>query len=546
MNKLIIKIFVFILTVSASLAQYEFVPTTNPVYHFLMNQEVKGYLPNFSTNDLPWQTLEVVEALEIIDKHHNELSSFEQIALQNFKKEFNLIGDKNYVVFYSDSDSNQFFFDGFLGDGDKHIYYYKDPEDNISIKPLGNLDFTYIDSDTGKGFSLMGNLGIRMHGSIANHVGYYLQVTNGTVLMGEKWPALYDNKLQMNIKFAELNSDFDFTQSHVSLTYDWFTAVIGRQTRYMGSGINQKVFIADLSPPIDGLTLSATFSNFKYSFSTFSLLGIPDTTNIDVGYTTSIPTKLSSMHRFALRPSWGEIAFWEGVIYSGRGFDLSYLNPLSFFKSLEHANRDRDNSIMGLDAAIRPFNGMQIYGSFLLDDIIFDELGTDYWSNKFAYNLGLGYSSKIGFIGAEYSRVEPYTFSHFNPQNSYTNDQLLLGSFMYPNSDMVSLLYRFYWLGNRYPWIIRLAYERHGENIYDESGTLVKNVGSDPLQSRRSEDGYYAPFLDGNRINSAVIELNFAYEITRNFNIAVLAFFKMQENGHSYNNFRVKFSFEDF
>jgi hypothetical protein len=545
MMKIVAFIFLLFFAYSAS-AQIEFVQTEHPVYPFLINQEAKGLLPHFSTSDLPWQRKDIVKALRLIAEHQERLSEYEKKALKLFETEFEIRKRENTVVFYSDTDTNQILFKNLFSQKDKFIYHYAGSSNKARLTLLADLDNTYIDSDTAIGNALMGNLGIRFYGSLSGHVGYYLQITNGTVFAGDKWAALYDNKLQQNIKFAELNSDFDFTESHVSYTYDWFTGVIGRQTRFTGSGIVQKTFMNNVSPAIDGLTLSANFESFKYSFSSFSLLAIPDSTEMDVGFKTFIPTKLSSMHRFALRPEWGEIAFWEAVVYSDRGFDLSYLNPLSFFKSLEHANRDRDNSLMGFDYKIRPLTGLQLVGSFLLDDIIFEELGTGYWSNKFAYNFGLSYTSFFGLLGVEYARVEPYTFSHFNPQNSYTNDRLLIGSYIMPNSDMVSLVYQFYWLGNRYPWYIRVGYERHGENIYDGNGKLIYNVGSDPLQTRRPEDKYYVTFLDGQRIDSAILELNFAYEIVRNFKIAFLAFFKIQENGHSYNNFRLKFSFRDF
>ncbi len=542
----IVAVYLFLILSSFAVAQVEFIQIAHPVYPFLINQEAKGLLPHFSTSQLPWQRKEVINALRTIAEHSEQLNGFEKKALALFNTEFEISERNNTVVFYSDRDTNQIFFKGLLSEKDKFFYHNRNSANTVSFVPLADLENTYVNSDTASGNAILGNLGLRLYGSLSGHFGYYLQITNGTVFAGDKWAALYDNKLKHNIKFAELNSDFDFTESHIAYSYDWFTATIGRQTRYTGSGIVQRTFMNDVSPAMDGITLSADFSGFRYSYSLFSLLAIPDSTQADVGFKTFIPTKLSSFHRFSLRPSWGEVSFWEGVIYAERGYDLSYLNPLSFYKSLEHANRDRDNSLMGLDWKVRPTAGIQIVGSFLLDDIVFSELGTGYWSNKFAWNLGISYSSLFGFLGMEYARVEPYTFTHFNPQNSYTNDRSLIGSYILPNSDMFSLVYRFYWLGNRYPWYIRLGYERHGENTYDKDGKLVYNVGGDPLQTRRPEDKNNVTFLEGKRIDSAILEMNFAYEIVRNFNLAFCIFIKEQENGHSYKNFRLKFSFRDF
>ena len=527
-------------------SQIENVPTTNPVYSFFINQEAKGLLPHFSTAQIPWSKSKVIEALKLIDNRSAELSTSENKALKLFETEFGILKRNNAVVFYSQSDSNQVLFSRLFTDDEKFIYYYQDSSDNVSLFPLGNLDFSYIKNDTSSAYALIGNLGIRLSGSIGEHFGFFLQATNGTLISGERWVALNDNRLKQNIKFADLNSDIDFTESHISLEYDWFRAVFGRQTRYVGSGIYQKLFLSSTSPPMDGLDMSANFSNFNYTFSIYNLLGRADSLKDELGFLSKIPVKLSSMHRLSLRPAWGELTFWESVIYSDRGFDLSYLNPLSFLKSLEHANHDRDNSLMGLDWTIRPWDHFQINGSFLLDDIIFSEIGSGYWSNKLAYNISFSHSSEFGMLGLEYSRVEPYTYTHFNPQNSYTNDHMLIGSYILPNSDMLSFIYRFYFLGNRYPWMIRVAYERHGDNIYDNSGNLVKNVGSDPFVARRSEDAYYIKFLDGKRNDAAIVELEFGYEIIRGFNLSIQAFTKFSEYDNSMKNIRIKFSYLDF
>lgn len=527
-------------------SQIEYVPSVHPVYDFVIHQEAKGILPHFSTSELPWQRKEVVSALIVIRNSCDHLSNRELEVLEHFEMEFGITAKSNSVVFYSKTHNKQLFFDNLFSGDDKFLYLYDDSSTSVNIKPLGDIDFSVINDGTNNGYALMGNLGVRLFGTISNSVGYYLQSTNGKLISGDRWVALNDNKLRHNIKFAELKSDFDFTESHVSFTQDWFTAVIGRQTRFHGSGIFQKTYISDLAPPMDGITLAAKFINFNYTFSVFSLLSIPDSSIYDVGFATYLAPKFMSTHRFALRPQWGEIAFWEAVIYSERGLDLSYINPLSFLKSLEHANRDRDNSIMGLDWTIRPFGGFQINGTFLLDDIVFGEIGTGYWSNKWAFNLGVSHSSKIGYFGCEYARVEPYTFSHFNRLNAYTNDRLPIGSMLYPNSDMFSLIYRFYLLGNRYPWSLRLSHHRSGENIYDENGNLIYNVGSDLLQTRRPEDNYSVTFLDGRRKDANIIEFMMGYEIIRNFNLSFISIIRFEKGEQTFTNFRLKFSFEDF
>ncbi len=527
-------------------AQVEHIPVSHPVYNYLIQQEAKGLLPHFSSDQLPLKRSEIIEALKQIRIQTPDLNGYELKALELFEIEFEIVQRHNTVVFYSKSDTNQILIKGLASEDEKFFYHFRDSSNSVNLLPLANLDYSGYRSDTLTSYALMGNLGFRLHGSLSNMVGYYLQVTNGTLFSGNKTIALLDHRLHQNIKFSELNSDFDFTESHVSFCYDWFNASIGRETRLNGSGLTQRLFVSTTSPPIDGFTLGAHFSNFRYTHSSYSLLGLPDSSLMKVGFKTYLTSKILAMHKFTILPEWGEISFWDAVLYSGRGYDVSYLNPLSFYKSLEHANRDRDNSMMGFDWTIRPSKGIQITGSFLLDDIIFSEIGTGYWSNKTAFNLGFSYASSLGMAGVEYARVEPYTFTHFNPENTYTNDKQLIGSNIFPNSDQFSLLMRFYWLGNRYPWTIRLAYLRHGENVYDNNSKLIKNVGSDPAIVRGSNDAFYVTFLDGTRVDAKILELNFAYEIIRGFSLNFLLFYKNQTNGTSYTNFRMIFSFSDF
>lgn len=537
-----ILLFSFVFTFKA-FAQVENVPVSNPVYKFLMRYEAKGYLPAFSTSSLPLQRKQIADALEKIQNKYDKLSSNEQRTLDGYLKEFQITERENTAVF-PDSGTEQIFFDHLFDGSEKFIYYYRDSSHSVSFSPLASADMIIEKIDDHSDHVLMGNLGFRLYGTLDQMVGYYLQVTNGAVLNGNREIALIDNKISQNVKFVELGSDFDFSESHVNFQKDWFYFSIGRQTRLLGAGLFQRVFFSDNAPPMDAFDISARFEHFDYRFTHGSLIAIyPDT--LTTGWAAGIPSKYVAQHRFALRPDWGEIAFWESVIYSKRGFDLAYLNPLSFFKSLEHALHDRDNAMMGLDATIRPIDGLQFKGSFLLDDIKFGEIGTGYWANKWAWNASLEFALSGGIdLGLEYSRVEPYTFSHFDTLNAMTNDEMLFGGYIPPNADETALLLRWWW-GDRYPLELKFAYRRHGENVYDENGELIKNVGGDPLQTRLNTDPYYVEFLDGNRVNFLMMQLHAGWEIARGYNLHFL--YRLQNRNSVNTSFlRIIFAFGDF
>lgn len=523
--KNLVIIFVVLLSGNQVFSQIENVSVSHPVYEYLKHSEAIGLLPNFSSSNLPLQRKEVISALEQIQLQSSKLSEWELKTLKNYIVEFEILPRENAVVFYSSTDSIQVLSTEFFGDKEKFFFRLKDSSKTVNLSPLGSIE-SMMNNDSSVVF---GNLGVRFFGSIGKHFGYYLQATNGAILNGSRTLAFNEiGKMRQNVKFATLNSDFDFSESHIATNFDWFYASIGRQTRQMGSGIDKYMFISENSAPQNAITLSAKFKNFEYHYSHSSLLAT-DHAKVITGFNSEFPDKYLVTHRFAVKPSWGEIAFWEGIIYSKRGFDIAYFNPLSFFKSLEHALHDRDNSLMGGDLTIRPLNRIQLKGSFLLDDIKFDEIGSGYWSNKTAWNIALTYASPFNFdISAQYSRNEPYTFSHFDSVNSYTNDMMLLGMSNLPNSDEISLKLDF-WTGGRYPITTKLLYTRHGENIYDNDGNLIKNVGGDPFQTNRPEDSHTVTFLDGNLKKKLSFELSGAYEIVRGFNLKFMYRFRSIE-----------------
>lgn len=576
-------IILFLVNLNIVFGQVENVPIANPVYDFLLRAENKGYMKNMSLAALPLTKKEIIKVLNELRINISQLSENDKETLYKFEIEFEVfdydfksesyfnsdiykkneailtpgsfganVVIKRNVLFYNDIDTNQVISSALFENNEKYIYHYQDSNHKVILRPLGKIDFNFQSSDFYENRNaLMAHGGFRLNGTIDRKLGYLLQATNGSLLNGNRQLALQDPLLRQNIKFNNLNSDVDITESHVRFEEDWFYAYIGRETRQLGAGIDQRIFISNTSPAADGIQLGAKFSNFEYRFSHYSLLALKsDSTNVGTGFQFTIPSKYYVMHRFSFRPRWGEISFWEGVIYSNRSIEVGYLNPLSFLKSMEHALRDRDNSTMGIDFTLRPVDNLQIKGSFLLDDVIISEIGKGFWSNKTAWNIGTTYSFESPIdIAFEYTRVEPYTFSHFNRQNSITNDGLLFGSIIQPNSDRI-LFRTNVWIGQRYPLFCDLSLTRHGKNIFDSNNNLIKNVGGDPLIVQNSflGDSDRVTFLDGNLMKILRIDIGGAFEPIRQFNIHLRFYYENSMSFEPYNNFgaRVTFRFEDF
>jgi len=530
-----------------SYSQAENLQISHPVYKLLERAEARGFLPNNALNDLPIPRGRVIEALKLIQNNDTLLSSGERSTLEHFLIEFGIEANNSRVLFASSSDTSQILFDGLISDDEKLIYRYSDSVHSVSFLPLASAEIIGRINDEESDKAILGHLGFRLFGTLSSSLGYNLQVTNGSLLNGNKDIALFDHKYSQNIKFAVLNSDIDYTESHIRFQHDWFYAGIGRESRLIGAGYKQRMIISDNPPAFDAIYLGARLKKFEYKFMHSSLLSLPETYfGWQTGPDVLIIPKFMVTHRLSVRPEWGEISFWESIIYSNRFYDLAYLNPLSFLKSLEHSLRDRDNSGMGIDATVRIFDGIQLKGTYFLDDIIFSKIGTGFWGNKSAYNIGLQWSPSMPFdVGFEYTRVEPFTFSHFNVQNSMTHDSYIVSSYLQPNSDIFTLFAN-YWWGNRYPLEIEISYRRHGRNVLDEDGNIIHNVGGSALQTHNPKDpmeGYL--FLDGDVEYLTKLDIKSAYEIVRGFNFKL--HYTLYAINSDLNHFiRVVFRFDEF
>jgi hypothetical protein len=557
-KKIMICLMIFFAMNGVVQAQVEHLPIIHPVYHFLEHCEAKGLLPHYSLSALPLQRGEVQTALRMIRVSETDLSADERDVLSHYERE--LLPEKriNTTLFESSmpmNDSLPLLFDGLFTDREKALYLQKDSLVTFFASPLLSLESAQRTNDSSTSM-LTGQAGLRLHGTLRGNVGFFLQMTNGALLSGDRSLALDDPRLRQNIKFAVYNSDFDFTESHIRYDNDWFYASIGRESRSLGSGFNHHQFLGRNAPPLDALMIGARTKTFEYRYTHASLLSLPQDPSGQIilpgqmnstGSDKFMPAKTLVMHRAAFRPSWGEISVWESVIYQNRTFDLAYLNPLSFLKSVEHSLRDRDNSAMGCDVTIRPMKNLILKGAYLLDDLIFSKIGTDYWSNKSAFSFGTMYVFPAMNLSIEYARVQPYTYSHFNVQNSMTSDGALITGSLRPNSDEISCGASIFH-GHRYPIRLLIAYQRHGANetaSINGRDTILVNHGANALQAKRPFDSESAPFLGGILEEAFRAQIMGGYEIVRGLHVQGLYALRSQA-GNLTHYLQASLRFEDF
>jgi hypothetical protein len=138
------------------------------------------------------------------------------------------------------------------------------------------------------------------------------------------------------------------------------------------------------------------------------------------------------------RSFYGETRSWAPI----------YLIPFVPYVLAERYERDRDNTLMSIDATMVLGNHSRLYGEFFIDDMTITKwppLFADDWGNKLAFSAGYEFFGLLRgrelSAGAEYTRLEPWVYTHFyGGSHRYTHFDQPLGSPLGPNADALTLM----------------------------------------------------------------------------------------------------------
>ena len=303
--------------------------------------------------------------------------------------------------------------------------------------------------------------------------------------------------------------DYDETVAGVVFNRNWLTLQLGKDRNHWGPGYAGQLMLSDHPTSYDQIKVEMAASRLRFTM----LWAVLQHYNTRY-FTGNHQEKYLAAHRLEFSP-WPflDVALHEMILYSGRSFEPSYLNPLNFFRSAEHYLGDRDNAAMGLDFQLKVLPKTKLYMELLLDDVTSSKLGSGFYGNKYALLAGGHHVDLFGLPGldlrGEYTRIRPYTYTHdgvTNFQHYSTN----LGHRLGPNADgiFVQMEYRY----NR-PLLLKAVWERtrHGSN---PAGI---NVGGSLYEARNHLlDSEYVDFLEGDLETANSLKLAVSYEFLRN------------------------------
>lgn len=493
----------------------------------------KVELLNSSVNHVllsPGKTLTEVEGIQYYKFNNPQFSShlnipFSHSYYSQFDDEMNQVGTNNHTAskpynyaevsaYYNFAEVNQSLVKdkkSWLGQKlwNESLVSLQGEDYWFTLNPILDLQMGKSDPSVSK-YTYLNTRGIQFNGGLGKQLNF-----TTTIYESQGRFADYFNRYAVSMKpdggdpalipgigiakaFKSDAFDFPMAEANLSFTPSKFINVnLGYGKNFLGDGY-RSLLMSDGASPYPYLKLNTTFWKIKYTNIYTWLKDIRPEATVDRTYAT----KFAASHYLSLNvtKNWN-LGFFESVIWTNtnnRGFDMSFINPIVFYRSVEFESSARTgNAMLGLTTKYKFTNQVNFYGQFLLDEFSLSDMksGQKSWKNKYGYQLGLKYYNAFDIknllLQVEYNNVRPYVYSHSEVITNYGHNNQSLGH---------------QWGGNLRE-LIAIARYHNGRYYVDAKIT----VGLRGLDFNTSSDSFnygsniYLSYSDGRPFNTGVV-----------------------------------------
>jgi len=519
-------------------SQVELVAPSHPVYSYLKRMQLIDVIKEYNSANLPLSREKIAGYLKVIDSLKPNISNTDRKILDDYKIEFeyDMYRDtKNSIHLFKKSAE----FPLFQNKKQKYLYFWSDSNATYFFDGLGMLSQRMSTGDSlGKHSITLGELGLRMRGTLFNSLGYYIRVSNGQRLGGTMRDVNFayttDPKLKANNKFSTEGKNFDSYEGYLRFrtNSEWLSITAGKEAMLNGFGYVDKMFISNNTAPFPFLKIDLKYKALGYTFFYGSLKG--DSLGVDMQW------KSIASHRFDVQPvDFLRFGIFESIIISSTPFSFDYLNPISFLISSDlntgSSTSYKNNTVAGIDMEILPVRKLAVQATLLIDDLNFSTITKDDNTsndNKFGWQVGAIWTDAFTIPDftacVEYTRLNPFIYSHRSNKNTYSNWGMSLGHALPPNSDEIAAKLT-YNLTNRIKFELLYQHQRSGEGIvFDSLGNVIINYGGNVNRG----DGDFLQkntFLQGNRINRDILTLNLLFEPIKQYYFEIKLFYRLTD-----------------
>jgi hypothetical protein len=522
MNKQHLFLFLFLALTTISWAQENIeseddVPRINYNNTYLLQTQEKklySFANDFHTSVRPFRGIDLVDYITPESAHQD----YE--GLPNTKKWQNILFHRDLI---------------------KYSGTYRDHFYDIRVNPLMNFEFLSKSQESNLGTPFRNTRGIQILGQLGERFTFQADLRENQIRLPEY--ARINSVERDNVvpgmgrpQHITPAGVFDFSTSSGYFQYrskSFFTFEFGTGKNFIGEG-HRSLLLSDNAPNYPYLKIQTDIGKIRYQnlyTKQINLSGSSSDVLHDIKYTSTHYLSLNLGKRFNL-------GLFESVIWDGeknvdgkqnRGYELAFLNPIIFYRSVEHAiGSGGGNVLMGANTSFKLSERSMLYGQVVLDELKVNELfsSNGWWGNKFGIQGGFKSFDLFRIrnlnLLTEFNLVRPFTYAHKSGNTNYGHYGQELAHPL--GANFVEFLAKGSYQYKRLRFTGHVMYAIKGYETRTKEGGLINN-GSNIYTSYDDkplgDHGY--SFLNGQKGTTLFAKGTVGYIINPSYNLMVEA-----------------------
>lgn len=324
----------------------------------------------------------------------------------------------------------------------RDLFYYKDSLFSLTVNPiLGGELFQNSSGDT----KYIRN-GAEARAYI-QHWGFYASLRDN-----HETPLLSRPKYLTRREGGHIKNGTDWSemQGGVTLSWKWGSAGLVKDRQQWGNNYNGANIFGGNNPTFVQLQLRISpvkWFTFNYFHGWLNSMVVDSSRSYWVdnsygpGYRKVYHRKYIASNMFTLTPV-KNLSFSAGnsIVYTGDNFNVSYIVPLFFYKSVDHSQTsgiDNMNSQMFFDISSRNIRNLHLYATLFIDEMSVSRFTMDDQWNFFSWKTGFRLSNmplRNISLTTEFTYSYPLTYQHYVPTLTFETASYNLGWYLRDNS----------------------------------------------------------------------------------------------------------------
>jgi len=472
MNNVLSKTSIAILIIilySGLFSSQQHVSINDPVYEYLDRLSTNGVLPSYMNNTLPLTRNYIADMLIILDESRDNMSVVDQKYLDEYMADYTYElkgrsyfqledGENTYYPFQSVTKFKRGLRDVLLytANQENHHLAVYEKNDNLIWLDVGGMA-RYDKQDA------MTRVPYIYHYSLAAIFADNITVFSEADLISMVYNSDFSEYPQefkggfplIHPGFYGFEHELSFEYAHAYIQHSSKIGNISLKAEPLIWGNGKKtIILSDNVPPFGMLSWDKQISKSRFSFFHGSILPAESDTTIN-GLITNEPKYLVG-HRWEVAlTNKLQGAFTEMLVYGGRDPELIYFIPTIFLWPVQHnmTSQGEDNILWFFEGKYFPVNGLQFYGTFMIDELKTSEMFNDWFGNRWAAQVGTHTAGNIlaypTDLRIEWTAARPWSYTHRVPiYGTYTHNGRCLGFEHGPNSQLLLFENR-WWINTR-------------------------------------------------------------------------------------------------